>query len=155
MVPTPASWEAWFLLLGEHDSCSLLLPTLGNVASTPHFGGFCSLESIFFSISPNVFIDFYIFYNNYSLTLSFSFHQNQKHKSSIFYSLYSFLYKPPFAPFAHLVELRALAFNFLVECLFFSFPSFLVMAPRDNVARKKKKIDKYPASKLVRNLGIS
>lgn len=125
MVPTLASWEAWFLLLGEHDSCSLLLPTLGDVASAPHSGGFLLLrEHFFFQFLRTFLLIFYIFYNSYSLSLSFSFHQNQKHKSSICFSLYSFLYKPPFAPFAHLVELRALAFNFLGECLFFSFPFF-------------------------------
>lgn len=38
----------------------------------------------------------------------------------------------------------------LVSVFFFSFPyvGLVVMAPRDNVARKKKKIDKYPASKI-------
>lgn len=153
MVPTLASWEAWFLLLGEHDSCSLLLPTLGDVASAPHSGGFCSLESIFFFNFSAHFYWFFICSTTATpyLLVSRSTRTKSIKAQFVFLSIHFYINHPLHHSPTSWSSGLWLSIS-LVSVFSFLFPPFLVMAPRDNVARKKKRIDKYPASKISKTL---
>ena len=91
-----------------------LAPFSWELASSSLF-----LKNITFSGTP--LLIFYISYNSCSPILSFLFHQ--KYNSPNYFSLYSFLYKPSFAPFAHLVKHQSFGFHFpwWVSFLFFLF----------------------------------
>lgn len=152
MVPTPASWEAWFLLLGEHDSCSLLLPTLGDVVSAPHSGVFVPWRAFFFNFSAR-FYWFFIFSTTTIpyLLVSSSTRTRSIKAQFVFLSIHFYINHPLHHSPTSWSSGLWLSIS-LVSVFSFPFPPFLVMAPRDNVARKKKRIDKYPASKISKKL---